>query len=115
MPLPFFQNLVGAVLMFVFDIKDGINEVLLFERTHAILPAKACENRAVAKSSLSVEIQLGGPPSRSPVFELRPEGVKVVPAALGTIRREILDFEVSRLFQIVVVRNEVGALLSLGD
>src|SRR5205823_13418561 len=73
------------------------------------------ENRAVAKSSLSVEIQLGGPPSRSPVFELRPEGVKVVPAALRAIRREILDFEVSRLFQIVAVRNEVGALMSLGD
>jgi hypothetical protein len=41
--------------------------------------------------------------------------VKVVAAALGTKRREILDFEVSRLFQIVVIRNEVGALLSLGD
>src|ERR1700731_5188884 len=91
----FFEDLVGAVLVFILNIKDGIDEVFALQKTEAILPAEAREQRAVVESSLAVQIELRGPPGSCAVFELGPEGVEVVAASLGAIRREILDLGVA--------------------
>src|SRR5260370_4834677 len=87
----FFEDLVRAVLVFILDIKDGIDEVFALKKTEAILPAEAREHRAVVESSLAVQVELRGPPGGCAVFALGPEGVEVVAASLDAIRREILD------------------------
>src|SRR5450432_115051 len=79
----FFQNFVGAAGVFVFDIDDGIDEVLALERTKAILPAEPGEKSAVVKRGLAINVELGGPPGGSAVFEFHPESVEIVAAALG--------------------------------
>ena len=109
--LDFFQDLVGAAGLLVFDVENGIDEVLALEKAEAVLPAEAGEDGAVAESGLAVEVELGGPPGGRAVFELGPEGVKVVAAALGAEGGEVLDFEAARLLEIVVVGDDVRTLL----
>src|ERR1700719_1051100 len=110
----FFEDLVGAVLVFILNIKDGIDEVFALQKTEAILPAEAREQRAVVESSLAVQIELRGPPGSCAVFELGPEGVEVVAASLGAISREILDLEVAGFFEIVIIGDKVRSLLGKG-
>src|SRR5882762_5741242 len=101
--LYFLENLVSAVLFFVFDVQYWINEVLMAEQAEAILPAEAGEERAVPKGRLSLQIKFRAPPRRRAVLELGPEGVKIVAATLSAKRRKILDLQASRLFEIMIV------------
>src|SRR5256885_10176140 len=87
----FFEDLVRAVLVFILNIEDRIDKVFALQKTEAILPAQAREQRAVVESSLAVQVELCRPPGGCAVFELGPEGVEAVAASLGAIRREILD------------------------
>jgi len=110
----FFEDLVGAVLVFIFNIKDGIDEVFALQKTEAILPPEAREQRAVVESGLAIQVELRGPPGGCAVFKLGPEGVEVVGASLGAIRREILDLEVAGFFEIVIIGDKVRSLLGKG-
>src|SRR6266436_1233241 len=110
----FFEDLVGAVLVFILDIKDRIDEVFALQKTEAILPAEAREQRAVVESSLAVQVELRGPPGGCAVFELGPEGVEVVAASLGAISGEILYLEVAGFFEIVIIGDKVRSLLGEG-
>jgi len=75
----FFEDLVRAVLVFILNIEDGIDEVFVLQKPEAILPAEACEHRAVVESSLAVQVELRGPPSGGAVFKLGPEAWKLLP------------------------------------
>src|ERR1700674_1781443 len=110
----FFEDLVRAVLVFILNIEDRIDEVFALQKTYAILPAEAREHGALVESSLAVQVDLRGPPGRCAVFELRPEGVEVVAASLGAIRREVLDLEVAGFLEIVIIGDEVRSLLGKG-
>jgi hypothetical protein len=66
------------------------------------------------KSGLAVQVELRGPPGGRAVFKLGPEGVEVVAASLGAKCGEILDLEVARLFEIVIIGNKVRVLLGKG-
>src|ERR1700687_1462744 len=110
----FLEDLVGAVLVFILDIKDGIDEVFALQKTEAILPAEAREHRAVVESSLAVQVEFRGPPGGCTVFEIGPEGVEVVAASLGAIGGEILDLEVARFFEIVIIGEKERSLLGKG-
>src|SRR5438270_9505333 len=60
MAFDFFEKLVGAVFILILEIEDGIDEVLAFQRSHAVFPAEAGEYRGVVESGLAVEIELSG-------------------------------------------------------
>src|SRR5260370_23481787 len=109
-----FQDFVRAILVFVLDVENRIDEVLAFQRPETVFPAKSREQCAVAERGLSVEIKLGRPPGRGTAFKFCPEGVKAVAAALRAKRGEVLDFQVSGLFKVVVVNDEVRILLGKG-
>ena len=107
----FFENLVRSALLLVLDVDDWIDEVLVLERPNAIFPAKAGKEAAIVKSSLSVEIELGRIPCRDTVFELDPVGMKVVAGPLCPKCGEVLDLEMPRFFEVMVVSHDVGVLL----
>src|SRR5450755_1929388 len=111
----FFQNFVGAADVFVFDIDDRIDEMLVLERTKAILPAEPGEKSAVVKGGLAVEVELGGPPGGSAIFELHPESMEVVAAALGAEGGEVFNLEVAGFFEVMIVGDDVGIFLSAGS
>jgi len=52
----FFEDLVRAVLVFILNIEDGIDEVFVLQKPEAILPAEAREYRAVVESSLAIQV-----------------------------------------------------------
>src|SRR5215472_2072413 len=110
----FLENFVGATDVFVLDVEDWIDEVLMLEGTKSILKAYSSEHGAVVKGGLALEINLGGPPAGNAVFELGPERMKVVALALRPEKREILNLQIARLLQIMVVGNDVRALLTSG-
>src|SRR5467141_4177583 len=110
----FLEDFVRAVLVFIFDIEDRIDEVFALQRPEAILPAEAREHRAVVESSLAVQVELRGPPGGCAIFKLGPERVKAVADSLGAIGGEILDLEVAGLFEIVIIGDKVRALLGKG-
>jgi hypothetical protein len=92
----FFQDLVGAAGLLVFDVENGIDEKLALQQAKAVLPAGASGDGAVVEGGLAIEIKLGGPPGGGAVFELSPEGMKIVALALGAEGREVFDFEAAR-------------------
>src|SRR5262245_576624 len=50
----FFQGLVGAVKMFVLDVKNGIDAVLTHQKTKPILETKAREQAAIMSRVLAI-------------------------------------------------------------
>src|SRR5260370_19556294 len=111
----FFEDLVRAVLVFILDIKDGVDEVFALQRPEAILPAETREHGAVVECGLAVQVQLSRPPCGCAVIKLGPVGMEVVAASLGAHGGEILDLEVAGFFEIVVVGDKVRILLSQGS
>src|SRR5580700_4357999 len=99
MTFDFLQNLVRTADVFVLDIQDRIDEVLVPQRADAVLPAEPGEEGAVVKSGLGIEVELRGPPGRGAVLELHPKSVEVIATALGTEGRKIFDLEVAGLFR----------------
>src|SRR5712671_1952022 len=77
------EDFVGAVFVYVLNIKDWIDDVFVLKRAKTILPAYAGEECAVAKSGLAIQVKFGGPPSRSAVFQLGPESMEIITAMLG--------------------------------
>ena len=67
----------------------------------------------MVECGLTFKVKFRGPPGCGPVFQLRPEGVKAVSATLRTDGGEVLDVQISGLFKIVVVGDNVGALLGV--
>ena len=106
-----FQDFVGAAGLLIFDIEHRIDEMLTLEEAETVLPAEAGEDGAVVEGGLAVEIKFGGPPGSGAVFELSPKGMKVVAGALGAESGEVFDFEAARLFEIVVIGDDVGTFL----
>src|SRR6266849_331851 len=111
----FLEDFVRAVLVFILDIEDGIDEVFALQRPDAILPAETCEHGAVVEGGLAVQVQLRGPPSGRAVLKLGPIGVEIVPTSLGAEGGVILDLKVARLFEIVVISDKVRVLLTQGS
>ena len=107
----FLERLVSAVYVFVFNVQDRVDPVLVFQRPKAVLPLEPGISRAVMKCCLSVQIEFGGPPGRCSILELSPVGMKVVSSALCAERREVFDFEVSRLLKVVIVGDKVRIFL----
>jgi len=107
----FLQDFVGAAGLLVFNIEHRIDEMFTVEQAKAILHAKAGEDRAIGKCGLAVEVKLGGPPGGRPIFEFEPEGMKIIAAALGAESGEIFDLEIARLLEIVIISDDVRALL----
>src|SRR5260370_5738543 len=106
------EDFVGAILVYVLNVKDWIDDVLVLKRPKTVFPAYAREKRAVAKSGLAIQIKLGGPPSRSAVLQFSPESMKVIAAMLVPESRKVFDLKVAGLFQIVIVGNKIGAFLA---
>src|SRR5260370_24399714 len=114
MTFAFLEDLARAVLVFILDIKDGVDEVFALQRPEAILPAETREYGAVVEGGLAVQIKLCSPPSGRCVLKLGPEGVEVVAASLSAESGKILDLQVAGLFEIVVIGNKVRVLLREG-
>src|SRR5260370_16068582 len=108
----FFDDFVRAVLAFILDIEDRIDEVFALRDAEAILPLDACEYGAVLESSLAIQVELRSPPGCDAVLEFAPEGVEVISAMLGAKCREIRDLQVAGLLEIVVIGDDVRVLLS---
>jgi hypothetical protein len=106
------EDLVRAILVFILDIKDRIDEVFVLQEAEAILPLDTREYGAVLEGCLPIQVELRGPPGGSAVLELHPEGVKVITAALGSKRGEILDLQVAGLLKVMVVGDDVRVLVS---
>src|SRR5258705_4582999 len=106
------EDFVGAVFAYVLNVKDWIDDVFVLKRPKAIFPAYASEKCAVAKSGLAIQIKLGGPPGRSAVCQLGPEGMEIITAMLGPERRKVFDLKIAGFFKIVVVGNKIGAFLA---
>src|SRR6476646_5992331 len=111
MAFALFEDFVGAALVLVFQVEDGIDEMLAFQDAEPIFPAEARKYSGIAKSGLAIQVELGGPPGCGTILELHPIGVEVVAAALGAEGGEIFDFEVPRLLEKMVVGHEVGVFL----
>src|ERR1700687_3862783 len=77
-----------------------------------MLPAIAGEDRVLVKSGLAFEVKFRGPPGRGAIFKLRPECMKVVATALGAEGGKALNLKISRLLQIMIIRDDVGSLLA---
>src|SRR5260370_35982015 len=114
MTFAFLEDLVRAVLVFIFDIKDGVDEVFALQRPESIVPAETRQYGAVVEGGLAVQIKLCSPPSGRSVLKLGPEGVEVVAASLSAESGKILDLQVAGLFEIVVIGNKVRVLLGQG-
>jgi len=78
-----FYCFVGSTGIFVFDVKGGIDPVLAHQQPKAILPAVACEESAIAKWGLGVEIRLGRLPRLDAIFDLDPRSNKLIRALLS--------------------------------
>jgi hypothetical protein len=107
----FLEDLVGAILVFILHVENGIDQVLTLQNPEAILPSEAREYGAVVKSGLAVQIKLRGPPGRCSVLKLGPEGMEIVAASLSANGGEIFDLQVAGFFEIVVISDEVRVLL----
>src|SRR6266403_3464161 len=114
MTFDFLQDLVGTADVFVLDIKNRVDEMLMLQQPEAILRAKPGKKSAVVEIGLAVEIKLRGPPRSSSIFELHPKSMEVVAAALRAKRGEVFDLEAARLLHVVIVGNNVRILLSPG-
>jgi hypothetical protein len=109
--LDFFHDFVGAADLLVFDVEDRVDEVFALKHAEAIFQAEAGEDGAIAECSLAVEVELSGPPGGCTIFELSPEGVKVIAATLRAEGREVLNLEAAGFLQVVIVGDDVGTLL----
>src|SRR6266404_9227701 len=96
------EDFVGAILVYVLNVKDWIDEVFVLKRTKTVFPAYAGEECAVAKSGLAIQVKFGGPPSCSSVLKFSPERMKVIAGMLGPESRKVFDLKIAGLFQIVI-------------
>ena len=110
-----FENLVGLVDLLVFDVENGIDEMLVLQRPEPVFETEAGEDGAVVEGGLSVEIELGGPPGGGAVFQFSPVRMEIVSGALGAEGGEVFDLETAGLFEVMVVSDEVRVLLRLAS
>ena len=75
------ENLMNRALLLQVP-EQRVDEMLAAQRPEPVLPADAREDGAVVKGGLSIQVELGSPPSRSTILELGPERVKVVASTL---------------------------------
>src|SRR5436305_11596346 len=61
MPFDFFQYLVGAADLLVFNVKHRVDEVLPLKNAEAIFQPEAGEKGALVKRGLAVEVEFSGP------------------------------------------------------
>ena len=107
----FLERLVRVRGVFELHVEDRVDPVLAHQRPEAVLPARAGEDRAVAKRVLRVDVELGGPPRGHSVLELHPGRDEIAAALLRSVDRVGLNLQVARLLQVVRVRDEVGSFL----
>ena len=74
-------------------------------------PAIAGEYDSLAKSSLTVEVQVGGPPGGCVIFQFCPEGMKIQSVTLGSKSGGIFDLQASWFRETVVISNDIGIFL----
>src|SRR5262249_39821826 len=112
----FLNDLVGRVEVFVFDVEDRIDKMVAHEWADSILPAPAGKERALAGGGLPIEIKFGGPPCLSSVHKFSPGAQEVAAAFWRAGRRFKGDLKLARLFEVVIIYDEVGVLsASRGD
>ena len=109
--LNFLHDLVGFADLLVLEVEHGVDQVLGLEQANSIFPAEAGEDCAVVEGTLAVEVELSGPPGSGPILEFGPVGNEVSSTALGAERGKIFHLEVARFFEVVIVGDEIGALL----
>lgn len=90
--------------------------MLAFERAETIFDPPAGEDGAISGGGLAFDIEFGGPAGGDAVFEF---GVRSEDEALTCARNTKSDggreFEIAWLFEMVVVSDEVGGLLGVGE
>src|SRR5262249_23653314 len=97
-----------------FDVEHRVDEMFGAQRPDPVLPPKARKKSAVVERVLTVQVELGRPPRANAVFDLQPERMKIVAALLRSERREVFNFEIVRLLQVVVISPNVRAPLRKG-
>src|SRR5262249_29122657 len=98
----------------VLDVEDRIHTVLAAKRSKPILPAPSGESFPVSRRH-SLQVQLGRPPAGESILELQPGCVIDGVAVLGYASRVRQgDLQISRLLEIMIVRDEVRTLLRAG-
>ena len=87
--------------------------MLAHEGAESILKAEAGEEGGFLAGGLAVEIELGGPPAGDAVFQFA--GDCTISVAFGRLAEGGFgfDFEVSWLFEVVRVGDEIGLFLGL--
>jgi len=81
------------------------------QHAESVLDSKAREDCAVVKSALPVQVQFGGPPRLDAIFEFHPRSDEIVAEPLRAEGGEILNLEIARLFQMVIVGHDVRTFL----
>src|SRR5262249_23114295 len=71
-PNNFFQCLIRAIKMFIFDIKNGIDTVLTHQESKPILETKTREQAAIMSGVLAIDVKLGCPPSFRAILDFSP-------------------------------------------
>src|SRR5579883_1861227 len=94
-----------------FWIRDA-SLVLSLQRTEPVLNPPAREHGAVPDCALPLEVEFRSPPPGHAVFQLQVRrDVGLLPVAGNPRSCEDLEFQVPRLLQVMIVGDEVRALL----
>ena len=90
--------------------------MLAFERAETIFDPPAGEDGTISGGGLAFDVEFRSPTGRDAVFEF---GVRSENEALTCARNTKsgggCEFEVAGLFEMVVVSDEVGGLLGVGE
>src|ERR1700730_13653072 len=103
------QTSVGAVDVLEFQVQHRIDPMLARQQSKAILPAITCEEAALAKSSLPIQVEFGGPPTLYSVLEFG--GAAHESVAIARLARHVLggELEIARLFHLVRISDKEWA------
>ncbi|PYX37639.1 MAG: hypothetical protein DMG81_13670 [Acidobacteria bacterium] len=86
--------------------------MLALQYAEAVLQSPSGKDRAVANRALTFQIQFRGPTGSDPVFDLHVRSnVGTLPGTRNSGSRVSFEFQVTRFFEMVVISDEVGALL----
>src|ERR1700739_1089832 len=97
-----FLNPAGFIDAFIFKIQYGVDPMLPLERAKTILQTPAAEDGAIARGTLTFEVEFACPAAGHTVFDFGIWCKEQPLAGAGNAERAAdLDLEVARFFQMV--------------
>jgi hypothetical protein len=96
-----------------FEIQYRINPVLARQDAKTVLPAVPGEQRALAASSLPIEIQFRGPLAGGAVLQFQHAAQKLLALARLSRYATDRDFQVARLFDLMCIGHEKRTFATL--